>query len=837
MRFLFFTIILNVLTIGLVNGQNKWNKLKFQIPPTVCYASDKVEKSYIPPPKEFLLKSGAEKKSDIIVKYSLFPADAKVAFEHAVGIWETIVESEIPIYIKANWQTIYDEDGKTNTILGQAGPTDYYENFEFAPRENRFYPVTLVERITKSEISGASSPDISSTFNKEIKWYFGTDGKTPDLLYDFVTVVLHEIGHGLGFTGFFFAAGNLGAYGDDTYGMRKLGDASAFDIMVANNKNNLLTDTTIFKILSSNLFNAFTSNQLHSTSPAATTNNFGVSPKLYAPSDWSDGSSIYHLDDATYPNKNENSLMTHAIGKGEAIHDPGPITKGILADIGWKTMKLHLDKPKDIEEKQPIVFNLSIESDFEIDPNTIFIYYSTDSFKENVDSLLMKTDNTSGEFSATLNPKIEQGKIDYYVSAGDKMGRTFTLPSEVPSEIYSVTIGPDITAPVINHTPIPYFVSDGESMKISTNADDNLGVDTVFVDYLINNVPQQSFGLLLDSANIYKGIFSTDVTLLKDGDVVSYKITAIDSSKSRNKTTNPANDYYTFKVEKIFDAVGGYFNDFNTLTKDFIIYDFDIYLAPNFKNKSLHSPHPYPSPEKTNTNFNFTTILKYPIILKENGTMSYDEVVLVEPGEVLSKYGDDNFWDYVIVEGSKDNGKTWLPLANGYDSGDKSIWKTNYNKVVDNNQVSKAVGTADWYFNREIKLLGNGNFKANDTILIRFRLFSDPFAHGWGWTIDNLQIQNPVASSSVSLSQGNISIYPNPFNDILNISVQAKSNIDELSVEIINLYGQTLSTIKNNNVFGEINIETDLSNLASGMYFVVIKENGKPVKSQKIIKN
>jgi hypothetical protein len=217
--------------------------------------------------------------------------------------------------------------------------------------------------------------------------------------------------------------------------------------------------------------------------------------------------------------------------------------------------------------------------------------------------------------------------------------------------------------------------------------------------------------------------------------------------------------------------------------------------------------------------------------------MSFDEVVLVEPGEVLSKFGDENFWDYVVVEGSKNNGKTWLPLAPGYDSGAQPLWKNNYNKEVDFNDLSQAVGTPDWFVKREINLLENGNFKTNDTILIRFRLFSDPHATGWGWTIDNLRIQTPVSANSAILSAGNISVYPNPFNNILNVQVQADKYIEELTVEILNLYGQNLNSTKNRNVIGEINVTTDLSNLTNGMYFVIIKENGKQVKSQKIIKN
>jgi hypothetical protein len=830
-----FIVFLSLIDFRFVHAQGDWKKPKIKVPQPVCVASEKIEKSFIPPPPVFLLKSGAEKKSNIIVTYSLFPANAKAAFEYAVSIWESIIESDVPIYIEANWRTIYDENNNTTSLLGQAGPSDYYSNFEYAPHKNRFYPISVVEKITKSEITGSSSPDIISTFNKEIKWYFGTDGKTPDLLYDFVTVVLHEIGHGLGFTGFFFVTGNLGAYGNHNSG--NAGDASGFDIMAVNDKNIQLTDTAVFTMPSSDLYKAFTSDLLFLNSPTAITNNTGNRPKLYAPVIWNDGSSIYHLNDASYPLSNENSLMTHAIGKGEAVHDPGPITKGILADIGWKQMKLKLDKPKDIEEKKPIVFNLSIESDFEIDSDAVFVFYSTDSFKKNTDSLLLIANKTTGIFTATINPKIETGKIDYYISARDKMTRTFFLPTEAPSEIDSVIIGPDNQPPQINHTPIRYFVSNGEKMKISTQADDNLGIDTVYVEFSINGIPQKPFGLTLDSATVYSGIFNTDTKLLNDGDRITYQIIAIDSSKAKNKTINPLNDFYSFKVEKIFNPIGGYFNDFNNPTQDFIISDFGIYTETGFENGSLHSPHPYLSPNKNNSHINYTTLLKFPIIIKENGTMSYDEVVLVEPGEPLSKFGDDNFWDYVIVEGSKDLGKTWLPIANGYDSGDKPIWKTYYNKDIDYNDFSKAVGIPDWYINREIKLLENGNFKANDTILIQFRLFSDPHANGWGWTIDNLRIQTPVSTPTVILSPGNIMVYPNPFNDILNITVQAKNNIEELTIDIINIYGQKMASIQNKNVFGEIKIEPDLSHLTSGMYFMVVKENGKQVYSKKIIRN
>ena len=38
-------------------------------------------------------------------------------------------------------------------------------------------------------------------YSDGIDWYFGTDGSTPFSQYDFVSVVMHEIAHGLNFAG------------------------------------------------------------------------------------------------------------------------------------------------------------------------------------------------------------------------------------------------------------------------------------------------------------------------------------------------------------------------------------------------------------------------------------------------------------------------------------------------------------------------------------------------------------------------------------------------------------------------------------------------------------
>lgn len=817
---------------GPAGAQQKLQKKKFDVPPAVIYGSGKVEKSFIPPPPGFIhgLKSAGEKKADIIVNYIAFPENARQAFEYAVGIWETIIESPVPIYMEAIWTSLDVNE------LGGCYPNDFFTNFKNIPRENIYYPVALAEKLSKQQITGPDTADINASFNKNAKWYFGTDGKTPDSLYDFVTVVLHEIGHGLGFYGFYFVEGNIGAYGFRFLdGTINYGPYTSFDDLVVNGNGVRLADTTVYKNPSLQLKNALTSNALYINSPAAITDNGGVIPKLYAPLPWDGGSSVYHLSETNFYTGDINSLMTPYLGKAEVIHDPGPIAGGILADIGWKHLYIEFEKLKDVEEIQPLVFNVTLESDYDLDTAALFVIYSTDGFISHSDSVPLLPGTLPGRFSAELIPSSETSAIHYYIHAKDVKNRIFTKPAKAPDSLYSIKIGPDNEPPVIVHTQIPFYLMNNKELFISAEVDDNLGIDTVTIEYAINGVAHTPFGLSRDSLNIYSGQFNFNKKLLNDSDIITYQVVAKDASRAQNIQRSPDGSEYSFKTEKIYDLVNAYFNDFNASSSDFIIKDFVINTASRFKNGALHSPHPYPSPEQNDKTIDLITILKYPVILSENGKMSFDEIVMVEPGEDNTIYGDEDFYDYVIIEASKDSGSTWIPVIDGYDSRANSNWKNLYTQSIIG-QVSMARGGPEMFVNREINLTGKPGFTAGDTVLFRFRLFSDPYAYGWGWAIDNLRIQTPVSAPLTSLSPGNISVYPNPFENKITVSIQPKQNIKNIQIEVYNQLGLIIKSLAFNDIDVPLKENLSLPELVPGVYFVMVKENGTPFFSQKLIK-
>lgn len=183
---------------------------------------------------------------------------------------------------------------------------------------------------------------------------------------------------------------------------------------------------------------------------------------------------------------------------------------------------------------------------------------------------------------------------------------------------------------------------------------------------------------------------------------------------------------------------------------DFNLTQFSVQTPGGFADPALHTTHPYTNGAAP------VALLKTPIRIADSTTLSYDEIVIVEPGDPGAVFGDTAFWDYVVVEGSRD-GVTWLPVAPGIDCQSDPSWNSSFN--------TGSPSPAESLFRPHVTLLNN-TFSKGETILLRFRLFSDTAVTGWGWAIDNINIQSTGASpagrlpSAVTLAQN----HPNPFN-------------------------------------------------------------------------
>jgi hypothetical protein len=805
-----------------VFSQSGWKKDRIQLPLTVCYASNESHVSYIGPPKEYFdrLKSASLRSATIEVTYVGFSAEAQQAFQFAVDLWKNMIFSPVPIRIKANWVSL------NSGVLGSCGPSGYYKNFDATEKWNCYYPVALVEKMLGEEVNTTGQYELEANFNKDFaNWYLGTDGNTPSRQYDFVSVVLHELTHGLGFTGLFYSSNGQGSYnyGDDPL-------ASIFDQYVINRAGEKLVNKSIFPDPSVKLNLALTSGWLEFNTRLAD----NKLPRLFAPATWNSGSSIYHLDDASYPAGDPNSLMTPFTGMGEAIHSPGPGTLAIMYEMGWKSISIRHQPLKDLEfVSVPLVFNATIESDYPLDSSKLYLVYSLNRFTKK-DSLLLKPTNTPGLFTASIS-QYKNAELDYFFTATDINQRRFVFPSNAPARYLHFKIGVDNELPVVVHEPIKYMLSSNTSTTIEATVTDNLGIKSVYIEYFVNGGTIKQIPMSKTVNDVYSGNFVFPAGTVKGGDKISYRIVAVDASSQSNVGRSPVSGYHIFTIEKIQIPAETYANNFNTTTNDFIGTDFNVSRPSGFDTPALNSAHPYPSPDADNIDYNFTTILRNPIILKDGGKMSYDEIVLVEPGDAGTKFGDENFFDYVIVEGSKDGGITWKPLIDGYDSNLQPSWYQLFTSTITSNN-STGVPTKDLYVKHEFDLLANGNFNAGETILIRFRLFSDPYSHGWGWIIDNLSIQDiGTDANSIAVSSGEVSFYPNPASSRLNIQVQTKNILGKIVVKAYNssgamVYNQQM-TIGSNTYKADI----DVSSFIPGLYLFAVETEKGNVIGRKIV--
>jgi hypothetical protein len=296
----------------------------------------------VPEPRASLTTTGAVEAdavlSNITVNYTGFtgangPA-AQAAFQAAVDIWKTQVASAVPIVVNAAFEDLGGSSGG-GTVLGHAGSAAT-RDFTGAIRAATWFPFPLANKLFGSDLgAGFSDPTIShidSAFNNNaaVNWYFGTDGIVPAGKVDFESVVLHELGHGLGFFGSVNVSAGSGTIGSG--GFPYIYDTFAVDAVTAGNS---LINTTAYPNPGTALGTALTGQSEYWDGANGKSANAGARPRLYAPATFAQGSSHSHLNEATYLAGNINSLMTPSIGSAEAIHTPGPIVLGIFADMGW----------------------------------------------------------------------------------------------------------------------------------------------------------------------------------------------------------------------------------------------------------------------------------------------------------------------------------------------------------------------------------------------------------------------------------------------------------------------------------------------------------------------
>jgi hypothetical protein len=786
----------------------------------VCYAGKDINRMYIPPPKEFFNNGRTAGGGIITVNYTGFSSQAKAAVDYAVHVLEKLLPSDTRFKIDATWQKI-----STAGVLAQSSITDYKAGWEIdALNPVSLYPVALAEKIAGRSLTNGLQGEITLAVNSSINnWYFGTDGNTSSQQYDLVMVAMHEICHGLGFFDSFSSTGNIGSYGISSIPM-------IYDTFIENSSASKLTDTLKFLNPSILLGSQLVGNQIYFNGPLLKKyisslpiryNNISKA-KLYAPATWDPGSSISHLDESA--TLKSDGLMTPFVSLGEAIHDPGKLTFSILGDIGWINTRI-IHQPAGDTEAHLIKIPISadIKSDTLYNHNKVGLVFSFDNFLTR-DSLFLASPNSNDSYSTIISIPHYNCELQYYLFAEDCFLRRYHSPSLYKdfnlhkNQRYRIFIGTDTVKPLIVHTPVPYYLQTVDSIKFAASVTDNLGIDSVYVQFRKNNEPFKFLRLKKGISDKYSTAFNARSLTLKGHDSLEYRIYAVDTAKVPNISVTPKSGYFVTHIEEISSTLANYSTDFSGAAPDFFNKGFQVMKPAGFSKYGLNSKHPYESPGENNTSIEYTSILRHPLKFNESGMLFiFNEIVLVEPGETGSVFGSTDFYDYVIVEGSRNFGKSWFNLLDGYDCRLYSLWLTDYNssKVGDN---STFVGTEDMMRKHTFLYKPSDNISAGDTLLVRFRLFSDPLANGWGWVIEDLKI-NPLIDAVSEVMDKKIIVYPNPGKGIIRLGTDIYSNAKPLHYNIFNAAGIRLINATSTEPGG---ILADISDFPPGIYLIVL---------------
>lgn len=758
----------------------------------------------------------SKRKSTFIAEFSNVPDSVQLVIQNITSYLENIIYSPIDITLHITWTELKPE------VLAHAKPTAIIVNTQDIPYKNIGYPIALAEKIAGRNLN-FNEPDIEVFINSKINWHCDTITDVPKNSYDLYTVVLHELVHGLGFIGNFFMQNSE---------LRIDGFPTIFDSFISDSSHHSLVELSNI-ILADSLKKIVTSSYLYWNGAYGRT-LLGENPKLYAPAQFDPGSSIYHLDTDSYPISNSNSLMTHVIKTQEVTRTIGSAIIGILADIGWSDFIMAHKEIKNSESLlEPISFGFSYNNNF-LTLTDVTALLSYDKGKNFTEIPLHKHD-TEDYYESSIPQFPFEHTAHYGFRLVTTNNDTIFYPSGFPNYLHSYYRGSDTTAPTVEHKKLAYIYTHMPTIQIDATVYDDFEIDSVIIDYILGNNDFSTIydmkTIAMDTLNFYT--YRTTIAIenleIKEHDLLAYTIIAYDKA---GNTKNIAGDevyYFTEFIEQR-EAQISFSTNFedDSIQNYFHLTNFFIGKEEGFSDNALHSIHPYSPSYIDMTYSQHIAELKVPIIIQENPAFMYfDEVVLVEPSIKGVEYGEFGFWDYVVVEAKSihTNSNEWYPLGKvGYDSRQNKDWLNAFYSNIDDENNSTTIGTGALYKNRKINLLENKYFRTGDTVAIRFRLQSDFKVYGWGWCIDNIEIQKQK-TVQIPLITKDIIVFPTIFSD--QISVQNVKNNAE--IKLYNLHGELIL-----HSLGKQTISTQ--SLAPQSYIIHIIEQGKIIHSQLVIK-
>src|SRR6266699_455269 len=255
-------------------------------------------------------------------------AQRLIAFQSAANIWGALISSPVTIQVGATFDPL--PCNATSAVLGSAGPTELLRDFSGAAIASTWYVKALANAQHGSELDPGSN-DIVAQFNSSIGtscsfpriWYYGLDGGPPGNQIDFVSVIVHELAHGLGFlTAVNLVSGSKLQGLDDTF-MRNLENhgATPSDYPSMSDAQRVAASTS-----TGNLH--WIGANVRAASGLLTAGKVGDHVQMFSPNPQQPGSSVSHWDKALTPDQILEPVYT-------GVHHNPVLELPLFQDIGW----------------------------------------------------------------------------------------------------------------------------------------------------------------------------------------------------------------------------------------------------------------------------------------------------------------------------------------------------------------------------------------------------------------------------------------------------------------------------------------------------------------------
>jgi hypothetical protein len=379
----------------------------------------------------------------------LLGAARRTAFEFALGIWSDLLVASYTgetITIDALMNPL--GGNPTGAVLAGAGTTTIHRNFGGA-LSNTWYGAALANHLAGTDLNNAA--EVSLVVNSDVDkstvlgtsdWYYGTDAQPGDDI-DFVSVVLHEVGHGLNFFDLIKPDGTYYAGNAPSIWERFLerGD-----------------ETDLVNLSTAGRAQALTSNDLYWNGGNGIEGNAHLRPRIFAPTTYQAGSSVSHLDEA----KHGSELMSPYYSGPD--HEPSSLEQGMLLDMGWHVAGAEWVETDQLVISSPLLGSGALEHSEVLRNQSVGVYgFGTTDPVTSIDTVRSHLEAGSSDEptapASIVPPRVQQNPVNPLDVNNDGV----VTPMDALLIVNDLNNGAEVLRTAASDSPATYLDANGDS--------------------------------------------------------------------------------------------------------------------------------------------------------------------------------------------------------------------------------------------------------------------------------------------------------------------------------------------------------------------------------------